>query len=125
MYPTPRGGIISLTPCKIIILSNKRIDGTDHTHEHALATCASLERVWQHLAPCMLPFKPDNTPIRTVHEMLTVHRADLLSHLRGLVAWSAVMANWHTVCSVRKAPALDAWHTFLKNRHQVLSSRHG
>ena len=84
------------------------IDGAYHTHEHVLLTCANLERVWQHLAPCMLPFKHDNTPIRMFHQMLTVYLADSLSHVPSLVALWAIMANWHTVCTVKKAPALDA-----------------
>ena len=68
----------------------------------------------------MLPFKHNDMAIRTFHSMLTAHLADSLSHIPGLVAWSAIMANWHPVCTVRNTPALDAWHTFLSNWHPIL-----
>ena len=75
----------------------------DHTHEHALITCNDLTKVWQHLASCMLPFKLNGVSVRTFHWMLTTHLADLLSHIPGLTAWSAIMANWQNVHNVRKA----------------------
>ena len=100
------------------------IDLTHHTHEHALITCSNRAKVRQHLAPCMLPFKHNGTPVRMFHLILSRHLADSLSHIPGLIAWSAIMANWHTVYTVRKTRALDAWHAFLRNSHQIPSQWH-